>query len=194
MSETGELAVCTKVKLARSDIANNRSPWNLPLRQQLRWMRITQKPYLTQSQLAQLAGVNTSTITEFETGEHANMQLQTLRKVVRALGCELYIKIELKPYRGKAVKNQFLVEGPALPRPPKLIRKGTERARWQAEEYARLMGKTPRQFERARKAKAISGNPDLPKSKKSRLDPDNPFDFDARKKPPKPPGTKSPIA
>jgi transcriptional regulator with XRE-family HTH domain len=122
----------------RSSIADGRTGWNRSLSDQMRWLRVKQKPYMTQAQLAYLCNTSISTISEFETGEATNLKLSTLRKYARALGCEVYIKLVSKPSRAKGA---YLLEGPALPPMPKLVRKATELGRWQQAEYKRLMGK-----------------------------------------------------
>ena len=167
-------AAVSKVRDPKADIMDGRTRWNLSLRNQLRWLRVCQKPYMTQAQLAVLARTDGSTISEFERGKTFNIGVQTLRRWVRALGCELYIKIESKPSRAKGA---FLLEGPALPPPPKLIRKATGVGRWQAEEYARLMGRKGRHKTVIGRRRAISGKDDSQTT--PAIDPLNPFDFDA---------------
>ena len=171
-----------------SACADGRLPWNKSLRDQLRLLRAQQKPYMTLHQLALLAQTDASTISEFETGTRLNIQLQTLRKWVRALGCEVYIKIAPASKRHPG-KDTFLLEGPALPSPPKLIRKGTGVGRWQAAEYRRLLGKT---YVPPGRKQLPKGKVGRPRSRKMpACDPTNPFDFDDTS-PPRPRGSPSP--
>ena len=48
-------ALNQRVHECDAEITSGRTGWNRSLREQLRWIRVNQKPYLTQSQLALLA-------------------------------------------------------------------------------------------------------------------------------------------
>jgi len=171
-------ALFRRVDDSAAEITSGRTGWNRPLREQLRWIRVNQKPYLTQRQLALLARADLNSISEFELGKKKDIGLLTLRRWVRAMGCELYVKIAMKSYRGRGAHR---VEGPELPPPPELFRKKTGVGRWQAAEYRRLMGKIYRPPSRQKSSKATSGKPDSPKT--PAIDPTNPFDFDDSRPP-----------
>src|ERR1700686_213088 len=98
----------------------------ITLGQRIRYLRNIQKPFMTQMQLAHLAGLNLQTVTAIENDRHRNMKLSTLRKIGNALGCRVYFILALKPSHAEGA---CLPVGPELPPPPKRSGKISVQAR-----------------------------------------------------------------
>lgn len=112
-------------------VAVPRSDHLQSLPERLKWLRATQKPVMTQKQLADRSGVHISKICKIEQGNLSanNMKLNTLRRLAHGLNCRVYINIKSLP--------SFAVEecqplGPELPPLPERTDKASVEGRRRA--------------------------------------------------------------
>lgn len=104
------------------------------LPERIRWLRARSKPYMTQSQLAERAGLTQIQISDVENCDTTtiNMELNTLRRIAHALGCSIFINIKSRP---SPISKECQPLGHTLPPLPKWSGKMTEKDRKLAARF-----------------------------------------------------------
>src|SRR6266481_1709811 len=76
------------------------------------------KPYMTQRQLAQRAGMQERIIAAIEGGNLSanNMKLNTLKRIAHALDCQLFVNLRPRPLKKGAACLPLCPELPPLPK------------------------------------------------------------------------------
>ena len=88
------------------------------LPERIKYLRAKMKPYMTQRQLAQRAGMQERIIAAIEGGNLSanNMKLNTLKRIAHALDCKLLVNLRPRPLRKGAACLPLCPELPPLPK------------------------------------------------------------------------------
>ena len=104
------------------------------LAERIRWLRVRQKPFMSQRQLAVLARMSIDKISLIESGKKTNITLDVLRRIAHALDCKLFVTIKSKPYKtGEGIP----LLSPELPPLPKRKGKTSEIGHLMAAKHGR---------------------------------------------------------
>ena len=134
-----------------------RSNSGMTLGQQIKRLRVSQKPYMTQLQLCHRAGIVIDTFLKVERDQNLNIETTTLRKIAHALGCRVFVSIKKTPSRKV---EEYPLSGPELPPLPERTDKISGRARRLAVLHDSLRRKKRRQRKRLLPRKETSETQD----------------------------------
>ena len=128
--------------------------------ERVKHLRMQQKPYMTQAQLAYMARLNKKFIYLLEKNHPStfNIRIDTLRKVANALGHEVFFTIKKRPSH---VEGECQPSGPALPAPLKRIDRISARGQAKALSLSQTYWKKYRRRPRSQRRKETSDTPDL---------------------------------
>lgn len=145
-----------RVKVKRRKKGLIRSNIHQTLPQRIKWLRMNQKPYMTQTQLSELSRVSQDMISRLENCNTSalNMRISTLKKIAQALGCQIYVNLKVRPSQSEA---ECLPLDHDLPPLPKQKRRTTDRHRALVAKYGNSPWKEPPQPKRSSRSKATSG-------------------------------------